>query len=58
MKVLIVEDEIYNFNSLKKMILSEYPQVEIDGPVTNLIDLNCAPCRINHTMTLSIVTFA
>lgn len=42
MKVLIVEDEIYNFNSLKKMILSEYPQVEIDGPVTNLIDLNCS----------------
>lgn len=39
MKSLIIEDEIYNFEGLKKMILRAYPQAEIDGPVTNLVDL-------------------
>ena len=42
MKALIVEDEIYNFNGLKNLILREYPQAEIDGPVTNLVDLERA----------------
>lgn len=39
MRALIVEDEIYNFEILKTMILRIYPQAEIEGPVTNLIDL-------------------
>lgn len=39
MKALIVEDEIYNFESLKTMILRAYPQAKVDGPVANLIDL-------------------
>lgn len=42
MKALIVEDEIYNYEGLKKMILRAYPQAEIDGPVTNLVDLERA----------------
>lgn len=39
MRALIVEDEIYNFEGLKKMILQSYPQAKIDSAVTNLIDL-------------------
>lgn len=39
MRALIVEDEIYNYESLKALILRAYPQAEIEGPVTNLIDL-------------------
>ena len=39
MRALIVEDEIYNFKILKTMILHIFPKAEIDGPVTNLIDL-------------------
>jgi len=39
MRALIVEDEIFNFESLKALILRAYPQAEIDGPVANLIDL-------------------
>lgn len=42
MKALIVEDEIYNFEGLRKMILRAYPQAEIDGPVANLVDLERA----------------
>lgn len=42
MKTLIVEDEIYNYEGLKKMILRAYPQAEIDEPVTNLVDLEHA----------------
>lgn len=42
MKLLIVEDEIYNFESLKKMILRLYPQADVEGPVTNLADLERA----------------
>lgn len=39
MRVLIVEDEICNFESLKTMILRAYPQAVIEGPFTNLNDL-------------------
>lgn len=39
MNALIIEDEIYNFEGLKRMILRAYPQAVIDGPVTNLVDL-------------------
>jgi len=39
MRALIVEDEIYNFEGLRKMILRAYPQAEIEGPVANLVDL-------------------
>lgn len=39
MRALIIEDEIYNFENLKNLILRLYPQAEIDGPVTNLVDL-------------------
>lgn len=42
MKALIVEDEIYNFEALKVKILQAYPHAEIEGPVTNIIDLECA----------------
>lgn len=42
MKALVVEDEFYNFESLRKMILRAYPQIQIDGPVTNLVDLERA----------------
>lgn len=42
MKVLIVEDEIYNFEALKKMILQLYPHAEVEGSVTNLVDLERA----------------
>lgn len=42
MRTLIVEDEIYNFEILKTMILRLYPKAEIEGPVTNLIDLERA----------------
>lgn len=42
MRALIVEDEIYNFESLKTMILRTYPQATIEGPVTNLVDLERA----------------
>lgn len=39
MRALIAEDEIYNFESLKTMILRIFPQAEIEGPITNLLDL-------------------
>jgi len=39
MRTFIVEDEIYNFEILKTMILCLYPDTEIEGPVTNIIDL-------------------
>lgn len=42
MKALIVEDEIYNFEALKRMVVRAYPQAEIEGPVTNVIDLEKA----------------
>lgn len=42
MRALIVEDEIYNYEILKTMILRLYSGVEIEGPVTNLIDLERA----------------
>lgn len=42
MKALIIEDEIYNFDCLKRMLLRAYPQTEIEGPITNLIDLERA----------------
>ena len=45
MKALIVEDEIYNFEALKKKILQAYPHAVIEGPVTNLIDLEHAMLR-------------
>lgn len=39
MRVLIIEDEIYTFNDLRSMILELYPAAEVDGPVTNLTDM-------------------
>ncbi len=42
MKVLIVEDEIYNFNSLCKALTQIEPSIEIDGPVTNIEDMKTA----------------
>lgn len=42
MKALIVEDEIINFEGLKRIILRTYPQAEVVGPVTNLMDLEQA----------------
>lgn len=39
MKVLIIEDEIYNFEDLKDMLIQLYPQIHVYGPVTNIIDL-------------------
>ncbi|MDN0052056.1 LytTR family DNA-binding domain-containing protein [Bacteroides caecigallinarum] len=42
MKALIVEDEIYNFNALRSMLLDVYPQTEIVGPVVDLAGLERA----------------
>lgn len=42
MRALIVEDEIYNFEIMKNLLLRIYPQMDIEGPVTNLIDLEKA----------------
>lgn len=42
MRALIVEDEIYNFESLKTMVLRAYPFADVQGPVTNLVDLERA----------------
>lgn len=39
MKVLIIEDEIYSYNSLRKILLDIDPAMEIDGPVTSIEDL-------------------
>lgn len=39
MRALIVEDERYSFEYLRNLIQDAYPQMEIEGPVTNLIDL-------------------
>lgn len=39
MRVLIIEDEIYSFNDLRDMILKLYPTARVDGPVTNLADM-------------------
>lgn len=42
MRALIVEDEIYNFNALRSMVLREYSQTEIAGPVRDLVGLERA----------------
>lgn len=42
MTALIVEDEIYNFESLKAMVLRAYPHADVQGPITNLVDLERA----------------
>lgn len=42
MKALIVEDEIYNFEALKRMVIRAYSHAEIVGPITNIIDLEKA----------------
>lgn len=39
MRVLIIEDETYNFESLKRKLLRLYPLADIEGPITNLVDL-------------------
>lgn len=39
MRALIVEDEIYNYKTLRSIILEDYPSAEIEGPITNLEDL-------------------
>lgn len=48
MRALIVEDEIYNYNGLKNMILRAYPQAETEGSVTNLVDLEHAMLNQQH----------
>jgi len=40
MKVLIVEDEIYSYNDLRDMLSELYPDIEVEGPITNLTDLS------------------
>jgi len=42
MRVLIVEDEVYNYEGLKRKLLKVYPQAEIDGLVANLASLERA----------------
>lgn len=42
MRALIIEDEIYSFEGLRRTIRTAYPQAEIEGPVTNLVDLERA----------------
>lgn len=42
MRALIIEDEYYNFVALKRIIIQAYPRAEVEGPVTNLIDLERA----------------
>lgn len=39
MRVLIVEDEISNYDALSDKLRKMYPSVEIDGPVANIVDL-------------------
>lgn len=42
MRALIIEDEIYNFEGLRRTIRKAYPLADIEGPVTNLVDLERA----------------
>lgn len=39
MKTLIIEDELFNYKRLKKLILGEYPDWIVDGPVECIEDM-------------------
>lgn len=40
MKVLIIEDEKYGFDNLCRLLRQIDPEISIDGPVTNIVDIN------------------
>lgn len=39
MRILVIEDEIYSFNNLRKNILEIEPYAKIDGPITSVEDM-------------------